>query len=67
MTDNDADADNFWYPQSWTPKGAPTPERPGREPTDTAARPISSLRSGCPDPLAGDRRADDYPQSWKKR
>jgi hypothetical protein len=58
MTDANSDADNFWYPQSWCPKGAQPPTRRSYKPP---------LRSGLG--FTGDEhteRYDAYPESWKR-
>jgi len=60
-----SDADEYDYPPEWARPGATPPRR--RPATDQPAdRPIETLTSGCPDPLADERlEHDDYPSSWR--
>lgn len=58
MIDTDSDdANRYEYPPAWTPPGCAPPERRTYKPP---------LRSGCPDPLADQRNADDYPKEWRR-
>jgi hypothetical protein len=58
-----SDADEYPYPPEWLPQSR-RPQPP--EPPSTE-QPIESLRSGCPDPLAGERtQHDDYPPDWRR-
>jgi hypothetical protein len=50
------------YPAQWTP-----PWINHEEPVKVNGRAISSLRSGCPNPNAGEPEPHAYPSTWLPR